>query len=304
MPQFRRRPAAGRTAAGERGLRRIDPQRDGSELAYRRRYLTGGRFNLGRDAGRVVLRHEHVDQFQQAVVREARASRRSSRSCRSTSLGGAATSTSAILRRCCATSTSGPGDGCAQSPGSSGNAGLLGSPSCDAAASAGIWRRKPLVARMALVAQQQPRAYYRSPERLPRLARPNFPRGEQGRLTHRTAVYGPVCTVVWEGEAVRPTPIPIVRSLKRTRSQNRALTISDAISTSIPNAKSPAIVISTLVMNSRRYSGPITACAARRPEAGTALTEESDALIKRFNRSGDKTMVVPSEYLEVVVTGQ
>src|SRR4051794_19052562 len=25
----------------------------------------------------------------------------------------------------------------------------------------------------------------------------------------RTAVYGPVCTVVWEGEAVRPTPIPI-----------------------------------------------------------------------------------------------
>jgi len=84
------------------------------------------------------------------VVREARASRRSSRSCRSTSLGGAATSTSARLRRCCATSTSGPGDGCVPSPGSSGNAGLLGSPSCDAAASAGIWRRKPLVARMAL----------------------------------------------------------------------------------------------------------------------------------------------------------
>ena len=33
---------------------------------------------------------------------------------------------------------------------------------------------------------------------------------DQGRLTHRTAVYGPVCTVVWEGEAVRPTPIPIL----------------------------------------------------------------------------------------------
>jgi len=25
-------------------------------------------------------------------------------------------------------------------------------------------------------------------------------------------VYGPVCTVVWEGEAARPTPIPIARS--------------------------------------------------------------------------------------------
>ncbi len=29
-------------------------------------------------------------------------------------------------------------------------------------------------------------------------------------LIHRTAVYGPVRTVVWEGEAARPTPIPIV----------------------------------------------------------------------------------------------
>ena len=45
--------------------------------------------------------------------------------------------------------------------------------------------------------------------------------------------------------------------------QNRALTISDAISTTIPHAKSPASAISTLVMNSRRSSGAITACAAR-----------------------------------------
>jgi len=38
------------------------------------------------------------------------------------------------------------------------------------------------------------------------------------------------------------------------------------------------------------------------PKGQLALTEDLFALIKRFNRSGDATMVVPSEYLEVVVT--
>jgi hypothetical protein len=61
-----------------------------------------------------------------------------------------------------------------------------------------------------LAAQQQPRAHHCAPERLPNLARPRDPRGPAGALTHRTAVYGPVRTVVWEGEAVRPTPIPIL----------------------------------------------------------------------------------------------
>ena len=91
------------------------------------------------------------------------------------SLGGAATSTSARLRRCCATSTSGPGDGCAPSPGSSGNAGLLGSPSCDAAASAGI------LAAQTAGSPHGPWRLSNSPAltialpSLPRLARPNFP---------------------------------------------------------------------------------------------------------------------------------
>ena len=40
------------------------------------------------------------------------------------------------------------------------------------------------------------------------------------------------------------------------RSSNRALTISDAISTIIPHAKSPASAIITLVMSSPRSSGP------------------------------------------------
>src|SRR5665213_4117820 len=66
---------------------------------------------------------------------EAGAFRRSSKSCLSILLDGAATSDSAKPRRSCATSTSGSGDGIALSSGSNGNAGLSVLLSCDAAAS-------------------------------------------------------------------------------------------------------------------------------------------------------------------------
>jgi SAM-dependent methyltransferase len=50
------------------------------------------------------------------------------------------------------------------------------------------------------------------------------------------------------------------------------------------------------------YYGPVLkAFAALDPPARAALTEELTALIGRFNRSGDGSVVVPSEYLEVVV---
>jgi ubiquinone/menaquinone biosynthesis C-methylase UbiE len=53
----------------------------------------------------------------------------------------------------------------------------------------------------------------------------------------------------------------------------------------------------------KSYYGPLLKTfGALDPKAQTALTEDLFALIKRFNRSGDATMVVPSEYLEVVVT--
>ena len=37
-----------------------------------------------------------------------------------------------------------------------------------------------------------------------------------GSLIYRTAVYGPVCRVVWEGEAARPLPIAWDQSLLRS----------------------------------------------------------------------------------------
>jgi ubiquinone/menaquinone biosynthesis C-methylase UbiE len=53
----------------------------------------------------------------------------------------------------------------------------------------------------------------------------------------------------------------------------------------------------------RTYYGPLLkAFAALEPAAQAALERDVIALIAQFNRSGDRTMVMPSEYLEVVVT--
>lgn len=53
----------------------------------------------------------------------------------------------------------------------------------------------------------------------------------------------------------------------------------------------------------RTFYGPLLkAFAALEPAAQQALEADLMALIGRFNRSGDGTMVVPGEYLEVVIT--
>ncbi len=53
----------------------------------------------------------------------------------------------------------------------------------------------------------------------------------------------------------------------------------------------------------RRFYGPMLKAFEALQEPGrAALSRDIVELIGRFNKSGDKTMVVPSEYLEVVVT--
>ena len=53
----------------------------------------------------------------------------------------------------------------------------------------------------------------------------------------------------------------------------------------------------------KTYYGPVLKAFAALDAGGrTALEQDLRALIGRFNRSGDGTMVVPSEYLEVVIT--
>jgi SAM-dependent methyltransferase len=53
----------------------------------------------------------------------------------------------------------------------------------------------------------------------------------------------------------------------------------------------------------RTYYGPmLKAFAALAPEAQTALERDLHVLIAQFNRSSDGSMVVPGEYLEIVIT--
>ena len=55
----------------------------------------------------------------------------------------------------------------------------------------------------------------------------------------------------------------------------------------------------------KTYYGPVLkAFAALTPPAQSALEHDIRSLIAQFNRSGDSTMVVPSEYLQVIVTRQ
>src|ERR1700730_13585728 len=74
----------------------------------------------------------------------------------------------------------------------------------------GANRRQPT---WPLAAQQQSRAHLCPTKCLLHLARLCSPRGSQATLIYRTAVYGPVCTVVWEGGGGggAPPPYPDLR---------------------------------------------------------------------------------------------
>jgi hypothetical protein len=53
----------------------------------------------------------------------------------------------------------------------------------------------------------------------------------------------------------------------------------------------------------KTYYGPVLKTfAALAPEAQAALQRDLVDLVAQFNRSGDGTMVVPGEYLEIVIT--
>jgi hypothetical protein len=70
--------------------------------------------------------------------------------------------------------------------------------SCAVAASVRIWRLKPPAVLTAPGGSATAPARHRDPNGFPGDAGPRRHRQPTDRLTHRTAVYGPVCTVVWE----------------------------------------------------------------------------------------------------------
>src|SRR6185437_10772696 len=59
-----------------------------------------------------------------------------------------------------------------------------------------------------LAAREQPRTDHCSAKQLLCLARLGFRRGSAAGIIRRTAVYGPVRTVVWEGRSRETPPIP------------------------------------------------------------------------------------------------
>jgi hypothetical protein len=53
----------------------------------------------------------------------------------------------------------------------------------------------------------------------------------------------------------------------------------------------------------RTWYGPVhKAFATLPPEEGAALENDMTELLNRLNRAGERSLVVPSEYLEVVIT--
>ena len=71
--------------------------------------------------------------------------------------------------------------------------------------SGGTNRRQPA---WPLAAREQSSAGYRHANRILQITRLSFRRGLVARLIRRTARYGPVCPVVWEGRSRKTAPYP------------------------------------------------------------------------------------------------
>src|SRR6516164_6138255 len=69
----------------------------------------------------------------------------------------------------------------------------------------GANRRQPT---RPLAARKQPRVDHRDAKPLLCLTRPGLRRRPATRIIHRTAGYGPVCPVVWEGRSREAPPYP------------------------------------------------------------------------------------------------
>jgi len=106
------------------------------------------------------------------------------------------------------------------------------------------------------------------------------------------------------GKYVPPAPGVKSPALWGTRAHLDALfgargTVAAEGRTFVFRYRSPAHMVDIF----RRFYGPmVKAFAALDAEAQEALEVDLHALIARFNVAGDGTLVVPSEYLEVVVT--
>ena len=130
--------------------------------------------------GRAGVARQTIDRFKASVLEmtcRTRGRRKSRRSCRAISSDGAGYFGSCELRRCCANSTSGSGDGCAPSPGSNGSADARASQTATPRRRPGSGGDNRWQLTWPLAAQQQPRADPCPAERLPPRTAPPRNRG-------------------------------------------------------------------------------------------------------------------------------
>jgi ubiquinone/menaquinone biosynthesis C-methylase UbiE len=106
------------------------------------------------------------------------------------------------------------------------------------------------------------------------------------------------------GKHITPPPGAKSPALWGTRARmtelfdQHAVSISTAQRNFVFRYRSPAHWLHVF----KTYYGPLLkAFAALQPASQAALEQDLIALIDRFNRSGDDSMVVPSEYLEIVI---
>src|SRR5690349_10317656 len=78
--------------------------------------------------------------------------------------------------------------------------------------SGGTDRRQPT---WPLATREQPRAHHRAANDLSQITRPSFHGRTAACLIRRTAGYGPVCPVVWEGRSRETSPYPDCRNRDR-----------------------------------------------------------------------------------------
>src|SRR5262249_7121493 len=121
--------------------------------------------------------------------------------------------------------------------------------------SGGTDRRQPT---WPLATRKQPRAHHRAANDLSQITRPSFHRRTAACLIRRTAGYGPVCPVVWEGRSRKTSPYPDAAATPAT-TRVRCRMVMRIRGRSLAQWSKPRLALSRLL--------PAT---ATRPRAGVA----------------------------------
>jgi hypothetical protein len=115
-----------------------------------------------------------------------------------------------------------------------------------------------------LAAREQPRAPHRHADQLLQITPITFPRKSRYRIIQRTAGYGPVCPVVWEGRSRKAPPYPDSRGTSSARESRHLLPLFSAAMLLLPVAAGTGVVW-TRWTHRAAFVGPATRARPCRP---------------------------------------